>query len=305
MGLPFHVLFCWIFVDLFGLQLAGIGIAKSMTFGILVALQFLYIKIFNPCPQAKLKFRLINFRFFKKYLKDTFVQGSSYYFEWISFEVLTMMVGLFGDTVALAGHSIATNLIVMIANLILGTIIPVTILLGNSVGEGNIKLAKKYMKIGGLIIVTMLTLVTSLVFYFRDQIGYLYIDDPQIVNACSEILFIYTFALIPDYIVNTVGSYLRTLGHENFVMNSFLVCYYGFGLPLSALLGFVLHMSFEGIWGGLVFGVYAMTILVILKFSKLDIRYEITKIWKELTTGDAMTEMSTFLDAQMVQSSHL
>lgn len=68
-----------------------------------------------------------------------------------------------------------------------------------------------------------------------------------------------------------IGSGLQT---KVAVIN--LVCFYGIGLPVGVVLGYVLHLQVEGIWLGLAFGVLTETCAMIYLVWKTNWDKEVT-----------------------------
>ena len=64
------------------------------------------------------------------------------------------------------------------------------------------------------------------------------------------------------------GGILRGLGETKVAMLVNLVGYWFFGLPVSYLLGFVLGLGPPGLWYGLVLGLAAVAIVLLVRVRK-------------------------------------
>jgi len=165
----------------------------------------------------------------------------------------------------------------------LGIITPLTVFVGNCAGKGNFGLVKSHIKTGNWIVGCSISVIATCMIMFRRELGHLFINDDEVVEVCANVLVLYGVGIIPDYIVNTVGSYLRTLGHEAFVMKHFLISYYLIGLTLSSVLCFVYGLGYEGVWIGIIFAIYLMAAFVSVKMLVSNMKKDVNRIYREMS----------------------
>ena len=98
----------------------------------------------------------------------------------------------------------------------------------------------------------------------------LYIDDEDVRDIISDILFIYAFIMPSDLTNAGIGFMLRILQFEKFVFKTYIYCYYGVSITLAYFLCFKGDLSYIGIWIGMLTGFYCMSVIVVTKLIKAD-----------------------------------
>ena len=117
-----------------------------------------------------------------------------------------------------------------------GLSLAVTTLVGNAVGSGNIKLAKKIAWIV-MIISLVLSLTTVVVLCtLKKQIARVYTSDESVFEILVETLPYLAVHLIFDMSQCVMYGIIRGLGLQFRAFLVALVCYYLVGVPLAAYL---------------------------------------------------------------------
>lgn len=280
-----HTFWCHLFINVFGLELIGIAIARTMTSGTSALLISIYVKLKNPCPSSWFPWTIECLKELGPFAKDIASHGSSIYIEWIAFEFSNMALGYIGDITVIAAHSAAMNYLFTNSTGSLGVVLAMSIFMGNAAGEGSVDKVQKYAYTGTLINVVVVTILDIFMFTFKDSIAGLYTNELSIRGIIVQILTMYFFGMHADLCCNGLAYALRALGQDRFVLKGFIFCYYGIGVTCSILTGIILGYSYYGVWGSLLGGCFIMLVLNIYKFLTLDWEEEVQKIHVEMKKG--------------------
>jgi len=277
-----HTFWCHLFVNVFGLGLLGIAIARTITDGTSATLCLLYVKLKNPCPESWFPWTPECLKDLVPFAKEIASHGSSVYVEWIAFEITTITLGYLGNVEVLAAHSAMLNYLFTNSTMSLGITLSMSIYVGNAAGEGNLAKAQKYAYTGLIVNFIIVACLDVLMLGFRNQIANFYTSEPEVNGYLRTMVTIYFFGMIGDLCCNTFAYLLRTLGQDRFILKSFIGCYYGIGVTLSMITSVWMGYGFYGVWGSLLTGCYVMLALNTVRFFKLDWSYEVKKIYNDM-----------------------
>lgn len=291
-----HIFWCHLFVNVFGLGLLGVAIARTITDATSATFCLLYVKLKNPCPESWFPWTPECLQDLVPFAKDIASHGSSVYVEWIAFEITTIILGFLGNVEVLAAHAATLNYLFANSTFSLGITLSMSIYVGNAAGEGNLAKTQKYAYTGLILNFLIVACLDIFMLTFRGQIASFYTSEPAVRGYIEEMLIIYFFGMIGDLCCNTFAYLLRTLGQDRFILKSFIGCYYGIGVTLSLIFSVWLGYGFYGVWGSLLTGCYVMLILNTIRFWKLDWAYEVKKIYNDMKKKASVEETGRELD---------
>ncbi|RLN70923.1 hypothetical protein BBJ29_002243 [Phytophthora kernoviae] len=191
-----------------------------------------------------------------------------------AFEILAIMAGVLPDSVtALSIHAVLMNVNVMLYTAFYGIAVAASIRVGNCLGANAPKKAR-LASYAALVMTVGLALVFVVLLYtFSGQIPRLFIDDEESVDLASTIMAFWCPFEIVDGLNAVMQGIFRGAGKQKPAAIVNVVCYYGVGITLSALLAFVFDLGVKGLWWGIGFGILA-TVLVLalymLRYWKWD-----------------------------------
>ena len=120
--------------------------------------------------------------------------------------------------------------------------------IGNSIGSGDVKLAKNYFKI--LLVFTFV--MVSLEAYIINVYGYLLIDFftdiVEIKVKANEMIPLLILNVFPEAVYGCLSGVLRGLGRQQMMLNFHIVCQGPFNI--ACLYYFIIVMKYDlfGIW---------------------------------------------------------
>jgi MATE family, multidrug efflux pump len=190
--------------------------------------------------------------------------GLQFILEWGVFGTVMMLMGRLG-TVPVAAHQIAINVASLTFMVPLGVASAAAVLVGHAVGRGDTSGAMREARAALSIGVAFMSAMALLLLAVPNPIARLYTGDPAVLALAATLLPIAgTFQIFDGVQVVSIGI-LRGLGDTR---APFVIAVLGFwllGFPVSLWLGFRTSLAAAGLWWGLVVGLVAVAILLLLR----------------------------------------
>ena len=255
----------------FWLDMGYIGVAIGSSFGMLISAValILYIKISKCCEHTMTPFTCDAFKGWKEYFEIATPSMLMSCLEFSALEILNVVCGVLG-VAELGANSILMQLS-MLMLCVRGSIgSAACTLIGNSVGEGNVANAKKYMLTGvfvGLITAVVLG-ITFIV--FRDNIIVIFTRDMNVLSIMRILAYIFVVQQIIDLVQSIIGMSIVGMGVQANISIGNVICYYVIYLPTALLLAFPAKLDIYGIWIGCCIGVLSVLSWYIWMLLRLD-----------------------------------
>lgn len=249
------------------LELDGAGYATLLTRTSMALVLVIYVfsnkslKKYDPT----LRFRNINTRIIKKILNIGVPSGLQYFFEVSAFSFSAIMIGWIGKN-ELAAHQIAINLASITYMMILGIGVAGSIRVGTFLGAGDKKNTRK-AGLSALGVAMMFMGFFGVVFIlFREQLPYLYNDNPEVVEYAVSLIIVAAFFQLSDGVQAVGQNILRGLTDVKIPMILSFISYWLVGVSVGYLLGFHYGMGVVGVWIGLLVGLTVTAIFFTIRF---------------------------------------
>ena len=211
-----------------------------------------------------------DWEFFARVFRLGWPIGLTIFAETGLFGASTIMMGWIG-TIALAAHGVALQIASLTFMMHLGISQAITVRAGRAWGRGDrvlLKVSSQAAMILSLItaaltIVLLLALPEFLIGLFVDPTDP---DRPAILAVGTTLLAMAAlFQLVDSGQVMALGM-LRGVQDTRVPMVMAIVSYWGVGLPVSYVLGFMLNLQGPGIWLGLTVGLACACVLMQVRF---------------------------------------
>ncbi|KAK4493440.1 hypothetical protein RD792_011541, partial [Penstemon davidsonii] len=261
--LGFHVLLNWILVIKLEKGLLGAAIAENISWWLVVLAQIVYV-VSGYFPDSWTGFSLSAFKSLFSFLKLSLASALMLCLELWYYTVVILMVGwLNNPEIAVDAISICMNLELWTLMVTLGFNAAISVRVSNELGANNPKAAKFS------VIVTVLTstvfgvIFTVAILATKDYFPRLFSDKPQVINETSKLGYFLATTIFLNSIQPVLHGVAVGAGWQWSVALINIGCYYVFGLPFGALLGYKLDLGVKGIWLGMLAGCLLQTIVLI------------------------------------------
>ncbi|XP_036767528.1 multidrug and toxin extrusion protein 2 isoform X7 [Manis pentadactyla] len=168
----------------------------------------------------------------------------------------------------LSAQAIIYELATLIYMIPLGLSNGVCVRVGTALGAADTVQAKQSAISGVLCTVGTSMVVAALLSILKNNLGHIFTNDEEVITLANEVLPIYITFQLFEALSCVYGGVLRGTGKQAFGATVNAAVYYLIGLPLGAVLIFVVRMRIMGLW----LGMLASTLLVTLAFTAYTAR---------------------------------
>lgn len=185
------------------------------------------------------------------------------------FALVSLILAPMGaDVVASHQITLNTSSFVFIFPMSLG--MATTILVGQRLGEKSATGAKKVSYAAILVGLNIAVVTAFLTVFFRDQIGAIFVNDPEVIAMASSLLLFAALYQFSDTLQVIAGGALRGYKDTKAILYITMFCYWGVGMPLGYTLArtdwLVEPLAAKGFW---IAFVVALTIAAFLLLTRM------------------------------------
>lgn len=271
-----NIIFNYIFIyggfGIKGMGLAGAGLGSTVA---TICDAIFYFSV-SLIPLYKSRFNYFKrFRFIKeiaqRIIKISLPVSLQNIFILIGFLSFIAITGLIGILEQAASNVIFSALLISLLPCF-GFGIAVQTLVGNTIGSGDIKLAKHY-GFETSKIASIYTVIVGIIFFtFPRAVLFLTTNEQQVIETAVPALRIAALGQIFYSVGVVLANGLQAVGKTLYVMLAEVIANWFVFVPIAYLLGVVLGFGLIGAWSALPFYVilYAIVIFVKFKFGKWE-----------------------------------
>jgi putative MATE family efflux protein len=250
-----------------GMGLAGAGLGSTLAticdaiFYFTVSLSPVYKNQFNYFK----RFRFIK-EIAQRIIKISLPVSLQNIFILVGFLSFIAITGLIGILEQAASNVVFTALLISLMPCF-GFGIAVQTIVGNTVGGGDLKLAKHY-GFETSKIATIYTLFIGVIFFtFPRLVLYLTTNDQQVIDAAVPALRIAALGQVFYSVGVVLANGLQAVGKTLFVMLAEVIANWFVFVPIAFLLGVVFDFGLIGAWSALPFYVVLYALVIFVKFK--------------------------------------
>jgi len=267
LNIIFNYLFIYGGFGIEGMGLAGAGLGSTVA----TICDAIFYFLVSLLPLYKHKFRYFNnFKFVKDYafriVKISLPVSLQNIFILVGFLSFIAITGLIGTLEQAASNVVFSALLISLLPCF-GFGIAVQTLVGNTIGSGDIKLAKHY-GFETSKIATVYTFFIGLIFVIAPRvILILTTNDQTVIETAEPALRIAGFGQLFYSVGVVLANGLQAVGKTLFVMIAEVVSNWLVFVPIAYLLGVVFEFGLIGAWAALPFYVVLYASIIFLKFK--------------------------------------
>jgi MATE family multidrug resistance protein len=193
--------------------------------------------------------------------------GGQRQLEYTAFGLTGVLIGMLGVD-PLAGHQVALNLASLTYMVPLGVSAATAVLVGREVGRDHPHGARRSAR-AGLVVGASFMLMTGTLFLVAPRwLASLYTSSDAVLVIAAALLPLAGVFQVFDGIQVVAGGILRGLGDTRWPMLINLIGFWAVGIPTGILLGFQGGMGAQGLWWGLVFGLAAVAVILLIRVRR-------------------------------------
>ncbi len=193
--------------------------------------------------------------------------GAQLQLEYTAFGLTGVLIGMLGVD-PLAGHQVAINLASLTYMVPLGISAATAVLVGQEVGRDHPHGARRSAR-AGLVVGASFMLMSGTLFLAAPRwLASLYTSSDAVLVMAAALLPLAGIFQVFDGIQVVAGGVLRGLGDTRWPMLINLIGFWAVGIPMGILLGFQAGMGARGLWWGLVFGLAAVAVILLIRVRR-------------------------------------
>ncbi|XP_062106951.1 protein DETOXIFICATION 41-like [Humulus lupulus] len=294
----FHVFLSWLVVDVFGLGLLGAALSLSFSWWLLVLSNGIYILLSPSCNHTWTGFSWKAFTGIWPYFKLTVASAVMLCLEIWYNQGLVLISGLLSNpTLSLDSITICMNYLNWDICFMLGLGTAASVRVSNELGAANPKVAKfsVFVVNGNSIIISLI--FSAIVLIFRVPLSELFTSDPSIIEKVSNLTPLLAISIFLNGVQPILSGVAIGSGWQAVVAYVNLTAYYVVGLPIGCVLGFKTSLGVNGIWLGMVVGVFLQTVTLIILTAKTNWDTEVIKAADRVKRAENETTLNLVVDA--------
>ncbi|MEO8138509.1 MAG: MATE family efflux transporter [Gemmatimonadota bacterium] len=210
--------------------------------------------------------------------------GAQHQLEYGVFALVGLLMGVLGTT-QVAAHQVALNLASLTFMVPLGLSAAAAVVVGHAVGRGDRQAAIEASRAALYIAVGFMGITATAFLVFPGLLARLYTSAPEVLQIAVVLIPLAGVFQVFDGIQVTSIGLLRGLGDTRTPMITGVLGFWLLGLPVSLFLCFRLGLGPAGLWWGLVLGLVAVALFLILRL-RAKLRQPFRRVSIELPFSD-------------------
>jgi len=242
----------WGFPELGGV---GAGYASAITYWLVLLIAIAVAWKWRPFNEYKLfvAWGKVSFAKWKEILFIGLPIGLSIFVEISIFSAVTLLMANY-STEIISAHQIALNFTSLLYMIPLSISMGATILVGQSIGAGQLKDAKHYSYLGIGFAMLFSFVAIGILLLFREEIASLYTTDLNIVELSMHFFIYAALFQLSDAVQAPVQGALRGYKDVNITFMMAIISYWIIGLPVGYVMATYTELGPYGYWIGLITG---------------------------------------------------
>ena len=202
--------------------------------------------------------------------------GFNLQLEIVAFSVIALLMGGLG-TVMMAAHQVAINIASLTFMVPLGVSQATAVRVGNAIGAGDAGGARRAAS-SGLVLGAGFMVLTALLFIGMPMLlARAYTSVEEVLLLAATLIPIAGFFQVFDGLQVVAAGVLRGAGDTRAPLVVNILGFWLVGLPTSLVLGFRLGFGPQGLWWGLVAGLFAVSVFLLIRVA-FKFRGEIERV---------------------------
>ncbi|KAK3023020.1 hypothetical protein RJ639_045014 [Escallonia herrerae] len=274
--LAFHVLLSWVLVTKLRYGLLGAAMAGNISWWLVVSGQIIYV-VSGYFPEAWTGFSLSAFKSLASFVKLSLASAVMLCLELWYYSVIILMVGwLKNPEIAVDAISICMNLQLWTLMITLGFNAAISVRVSNELGAGRPKAAKFSVVVVVVISILFGIMFTAAVVAAKGYFPKLFSGKTEVIRETSKLGYFLAATILLNSIQPVLHGVAVGAGWQYSVALINVSCYYVFGLPFGALLGYRFELGARGIWSGMLAGSLLQTLILMLNVFRANWHAEVS-----------------------------
>ncbi|CAD6268753.1 unnamed protein product [Miscanthus lutarioriparius] len=259
LNLSLHLVLSWLMTVRFHLGLAGV-------MGSMLARRLL-----GGCPLTWTGFSSAAFADLGAIIKLSLSSGVMLCLELWYNTILVLLTGYMKNAeIALDALSICLNINGWEMMVSIGFLAAAGVRVANELGAGSARRAKFAIYNVVVISLSIGFVLFVLFLFFRGSLAYIFTESQAVAKAVADLSPLLAFSILLNSVQPVLSGVAVGAGWQSVVAYVNVTSYYLIGIPLGAVLGYVVGLHVKGIWIGMLLGTLVQTIVLLFITLRTD-----------------------------------
>ncbi|KAF3786600.1 DETOXIFICATION 14 protein [Nymphaea thermarum] len=260
-GLGLHALLNWIFLSKLHYGIVGAAVIGNITWWLINAAQMIYL-LSGKFPDAWTGFSWKAFHSLGSFIRLSL--ASAVILELWYFTAVLILVGLLKNPeLAVDAISICMNLEMWTLMIALGFNAAISVRISNELGALRPKAAKFSVKVATLSSLSIGVVFMVVVVSTKQLFPRIFTSEADVIKETAKLANLLSLTMVLNSVQPVLSGVAVGAGWQSLVAYINIGCYYLFGLPVGALLGFKFKFGVMGIWSGMLAGCLLQTVILV------------------------------------------
>ncbi|KAH1035757.1 hypothetical protein AAZX31_20G111600 [Glycine max] len=258
-----HVPLCWALV--FKTRLSNVGGALAVSISIWSNVIFLglYMRYSSACAKTRAPISMELFKGMWEFFRFAIPSAVMVCLEWWSYELLVLLSGLLPNPqLETSVLSVCLNTISTLYMIPFGIGAAASTRVSNELGAGNSHAARVAVLAAMSLAVIETSIVSATLFACRNVYGYIFSNEKEVIDYVTVMAPLVCISIILDSIQGVLTGIARGCGWQHLGVFVNLGAFYLCGIPMAALLAFLVRLGGQGLWIGIQSGAFVQTLLL-------------------------------------------
>ncbi|CAJ1977451.1 unnamed protein product [Sphenostylis stenocarpa] len=282
-ALTVHVPLCWVLVFKTRLNNVGGALAVSISIWSNVIFLGLYMRYSSACAKTRAPISLEIFKGTWEFFRFAIPSAVMICLEWWSYELMVLLSGLLPNPqLETSILSVCLNTISTLYAIPFGIGAAASTRVSNELGAGKANAARVAVLAAMSLAVIETSIVSATLFACRHVYGYIFSNEKEVVDYVTVMAPLVCISVIIDSIQGVLTGIARGCGWQHLGVYVNLGAFYLCGIPVAALLAFVVGVGGKGLWIGIQCGAFVQTILLSVITGSINWEKQAIKARKRL-----------------------
>ncbi|ESW14988.1 hypothetical protein PHAVU_007G034700 [Phaseolus vulgaris] len=286
-----HIPLCWALVFKTRLNNVGGALAVSISMWSNVIILGSYMRYSSACAKTRAPISLEVFKGMQEFFRFAVPSAVMVCLEWWSFELLVLLSGLLPNPqLETSVLSVCLNTIATLYTIPFGIGAAASTRVSNELGAGNSHAARVAVLAAMSLAVIETCVVSTTLFACRHVFGYIFSNEKEVIDYVTFMAPLVCLSVILDSIQGVLTGIARGCGWQHLGVYVNLGAFYLCGIPMAAILAFVLRVGGKGLWIGIQCGSFVQTVLLVVITSCINWENQAMKARKRLFDDELSAE---------------
>ncbi|KAK9162421.1 hypothetical protein Syun_003323 [Stephania yunnanensis] len=266
-----HIFVCWILVFKSGLGNKGAALANATTYWINLLMLACYVNFSSACKKTWPGLSRETFHDVLYFLKLAIPSAIMICLEIWTFELVVLLSGFLPNPkLETSVLSISLNLYSVVYTIPFGLGGAVSTRVSNELGAGRPQAARLAVRTAIFSVITIGIVLGSILILMRRTLGYCYSNEKEVVNYVTNMIPLLALSHLLDGFQAVLSGTARGCGWQKIGALVNLGAFYLIGVPSGILLAFVFKIGGQGLWLGIICGLFVQGLLLLIITLRAD-----------------------------------